>query len=213
MNIVGERWAIPVMRELMLGPRRFSEIENNVDGISENALAQRLGSLEAAGVLVRRTLPPPAWEHVYELTPWGYAAEPILWMLGGWGMQSPLYDHSRPLSATSLMLSIKVMLDREAAASLTGTIRMRLNGEDYYADLTQGDIEVGRGRPENVRVTISGEPAILAGWLFDSDEEAMLAAADRLAVEGDLAFAMRFVDCFHLPEKAPLADGQDRQQP
>ena len=213
MDIVGQRWAIPVLRELMLGPRRFSEIENNVFGISEAALAQRLASLEAAGVLTRQALAPPLSDEIYELTDWGYAAEPILWMLSGWAMQSPLHDPARPLSAASLLLSMKVMLNRDAAAPLTGIIRMKLSGEDYYAALEQGDIEVGRGRPEKVRVTITGEPAILAGWLFGSGDDETLAAADKLAVEGDLAFAMGFADCFDVPEKAPLPDADETPFP
>ena len=213
MDIVGQRWAVPVMRELMLGPRRFSEIENNVFGISEAALAQRLASLEAAGVLTRQALAPPLSDEIYELTDWGYAAEPILWMLSGWAMQSPLHDPARPLSAASLLLSMKVMLNRDAAAPLTGIIRMKLSGEDYYATLEQGDIEVGRGRPEKVRVTITGEPAILAGWLFGSGDDETLAAADKLAVEGDLAFAMGFADCFDVPEKAPLPDADETPLP
>lgn len=213
MDIVGQRWAIPVLRELMLGPRRFLEIENNVFGISEAALAQRLASLEAAGVLTRQALPPPLSDEIYELTDWGYAAEPILWMLSGWAMQSPLHDPTRPLSAASLLLTMKVMLDRNAAAPLTGTIRMKLRGEDYFAALTQGDIEVGRGRPSDARVTINGDPAILAGWLFGRGDEETLAAADRLAVEGDLAFAMAFVDCFDVPDEAPLPGARDEPFP
>ncbi len=213
MDIVGQRWAIPVMRELMLGPRRFSDLENHVYGISERALANRLAALEAAGVVVRGAQTLGASEEIYELTEWGYAAEPILWMLGGWAMRSPLHDPTRPLSAASLLLSMKVMLDREAAAPLTGIIRMKLNGEDYFAELDRGDIEVGRGRPDKVRVTITGEPAILAGWLFGSGDDETLAAADKLAVEGDLAFAMRFADCFEVPEKAPLPSDDETLLP
>ena len=77
LDLVGERWALLVMRELMMGPKRFSDIRESLPGISANVLTQRLEGLEAAGVLVRRKLPPPAAAQVYELTEWGYESEPI----------------------------------------------------------------------------------------------------------------------------------------
>ncbi len=210
MDIIGERWAVPVMRELMLGPRRFSEIKASINGISANVLTQRLGSLEAAGVIERETLPPPASVQVYKLTAWGYEAAPIFQVMGRWAVKSPMHDPTRPFSATSLMLSLRTMLDRDAAASLEGTILLRLAGENYYWSKEGDDITIGRGVPEaRARVTISGAPSILAGWLYGGGEDAMLAAADQLSVEGDLDFAMRFADCFDQPEKASFPIAKD----
>src|SRR5918912_1181169 len=103
LDLVGERWALLVMRELMLGPKRFSDIRAGLPGISANVLTQRLEGLEAAGVLVRRKLPSPASAQVYELTPWGYEAEPIFQALGRWAARSPEHDPSLPFSAVSLM--------------------------------------------------------------------------------------------------------------
>src|SRR3954469_9371778 len=84
LDLVGERWALLVMRELMLGPKRFPDLRADLPGTSPNVLPQRLEGLEAAGVLVRRKLPPPASVQVYELTPWGYESEPIFQTLGRW---------------------------------------------------------------------------------------------------------------------------------
>src|SRR4051795_6863651 len=84
LDLVGERWALLVMRELMLGPKRFSDLRANLPGISANVLTQRLEGLESAGVLVRRRLPPPAGSQVYELTDWGYESAPIFQALGRW---------------------------------------------------------------------------------------------------------------------------------
>ena len=210
MDILGERWAVPVMRELMLGPRRFSELKSSINGISANVLTQRLGSLEAAGVTRRKTLLPPASVQVYELTEWGYEAAPILQVMGRWAVRSPMHDPTRPFSATSLMLSLRTMIDQEAAATLDGTILLRLDDEDYYWTKADGAIDIGRGAPpKSPRVTISGAPSILAGWFYGGGEDAMLSAADELTVEGDLNFAMRFADCFGMPDKAPLPDAKD----
>ena len=99
------------MRELMLGPKRFSDLRADLPGISANVLTQRLEGLEAAGVLVRRKLPPPASAQVYELTPWGYESEPIFQALGRWAARSPAHDPTLPLSAVSLLLSFRTMFD------------------------------------------------------------------------------------------------------
>ena len=82
LDLVGERWALLVMRELMLGPKRFSDLRADLPGISANVLTQRLEGLQDAGVLRRRKLPPPASVQAYELTPWGYESEPIFQALG-----------------------------------------------------------------------------------------------------------------------------------
>ena len=90
LDLLGERWALLVMRELMFGPRRFSDLRASLPALSANVLTQRLEGLEAAGVVRRTRLPPPASVQVYELTEWGREAEPIVLALGRWGARSPL---------------------------------------------------------------------------------------------------------------------------
>src|SRR5215210_4044194 len=115
LDLVGERWALLVVRELLLGPKRFTDLRAGLPGVSPNVLAQRLRELESAGVVHRRKLPPPAASRVYELTEWGEKLEPIIVRLGRWGAQSP----SRPCEATlgvdSLVLSFRTMFDPRAA--------------------------------------------------------------------------------------------------
>src|SRR3954469_12022161 len=84
LDLVGERWALLVMRELMLGPKRFTDLRTDLPGISANVLTQRLDGLVAGRVIARHSLPPPASAHVYELTRWGYESEPIFQALGRW---------------------------------------------------------------------------------------------------------------------------------
>ena len=78
LELLGERWSLLVVRELMFGGRRFSDLRGSLSGISANILTMRLEGLERAGVVQRRVLPPPASIQIYELTPWGYEAEVIL---------------------------------------------------------------------------------------------------------------------------------------
>src|SRR5215203_1101958 len=129
LDLVGERWALLVMRELMLGPKRFSDLRADLPGISANVLTQRLEGLEAAGVLVRRKLPRPASVQVYELTRWGYESEPIFQALGRWAARSPKHDPTLPLSAVSLFLSFRTMLDAHQAADLDARIGFRIGAE------------------------------------------------------------------------------------
>src|SRR4051795_2192510 len=133
LDLIGERWALLVMRELMLGPKRFSDIRADLPGISANTLTQRLEGLEATGLVVRRRLPPPASAQVYELTEWGYEAEPIIETLGRWATRSPAHDPGLPLSATSLMLSFRTMQSAERIGRFDGRIGFRIGEETFVA--------------------------------------------------------------------------------
>src|SRR4029450_7000074 len=132
MDLIGERWSMPLIRELLLGPRRFSDLRASLRGISANILTQRLEGLEAAGVLRRRKLPPPASVQVYELTPWGYEAAPIFQALGRWAVRSPHHDPTRPFSPVSLMLSLRTMLSPMTAGDLKARIQLEMNGELFF---------------------------------------------------------------------------------
>src|SRR3954452_5144800 len=85
LDVIGERWALLVVRELVFGPKRFTDLQAGLRRVSPDVLAQRLRDLEAAGVVARRTLPPPAASRVYELTDRGRELEPVLRALGRWG--------------------------------------------------------------------------------------------------------------------------------
>src|SRR5918994_1765624 len=145
LDLVGERWALLVMRELIFGPKRFGDLRGNLPGISANVLAQRLEGLEAAGVVRRRRLPPPAAVQVYELTEWGYESEPIFQALGRWAARSPAHDPSLPFSAVSLMLSLRTMLDAGRAEGIDARIGFRLGDETLMGRLSGGRIAIARG--------------------------------------------------------------------
>src|SRR4028118_2183534 len=145
LDLVGERWALLVMRELMLGPKRFTDLRADLPGISANVLTQRLEGLEAAGVLTRRKLPPPASAQVYELTPWGYEAEPIFQVLGRWAARSPSHDPGLPLSSASLMLSFRTMFDPVRAEGFDARGGLQLGRESFAVRIADGRIEARRG--------------------------------------------------------------------
>jgi DNA-binding HxlR family transcriptional regulator len=204
LDLVGERWALLVMRELMLGPKRFGDLRADLPGISANVLTQRLEGLEAAGVLQRRRLPPPASAHVYELTPWGYEAEPIFQVLGRWAARSPSHDPSLPLSSASLMLSFRTMFDPGRAQGFVARAGLQLGRESFVVRIAGGEVEAGRGSVEGADFVLSGAPPAAAAAVYGGVPIEALEAEGALELVGDRALAARFVTLFPLPPKVEV---------
>lgn len=200
LELVGERWSLLIVRELMFGGRRFSELRGGLPGISAKVLTERLESLEQAGIVQRRQLPQPVSAQVYELTPWGYAAETAIKELGRWAATSPLHDPTLPLSPASLMLSFRTMFDGERAGKLKATGVIRIGGEAFLVKVSKGRLKAERGEIEAPEFTIAAPVAMpIAGLVYG---KAPVEALPGLEVSGDAAKLAGFVDCFHLPAKA-----------
>ncbi|HJS85132.1 MAG TPA: winged helix-turn-helix transcriptional regulator [Acetobacteraceae bacterium] len=202
LDLLGERWALLVMRELMFGPKRFSDLRASLPGISASVLTQRLEGLEAAGVLTRHKLPPPASVQVYELTEWGRESEPIFQALGRWGARSPMHDPALPFSAASLLLSLRTMLDPRRAEGLDARIGLRLGEESFLGHLSGGRIAFERGDPRGADLILTGTPPALAAAIYGGQSLEQLEAEGALRLEGDRALARRFLGLFPLPSKA-----------
>lgn len=207
LEIIGERWALLVVRELLLGPKRFSDLRADLPGISANILTQRLEQLEAAGVLTRRKLPPPASAQVYALTPWGYESEPILQALGRWATRSPAHDPSLPLSAVSLMLSFRTMLDPARARGIDARIGFRFGTETYLVRLKKRRINVARRGLESADLIFTGSASAVAAAVYGGKPLSVLADEGALSLEGDRALADKFVTLFPLPPKIERTAG------
>lgn len=201
LDLIGERWAILIIRELMFGPKRFGELRSGLPGISANILTQRLDGLEAAHILLRRQLPPPASIQVYELTPWGYEAEPLIQIMGRWATRSPGHDPSLPLSSASIMLSFRTMIDPQRAGALQARIGFRFGLESFLADLSGGHIAITRTDASAAAAIFDTEPALLAAAVYGGRSFASLEAGGRFSVLGDRMLAENFVTLFPLPEK------------
>ncbi|MCW3797946.1 helix-turn-helix transcriptional regulator [Sphingomonas sp. BN140010] len=200
LELIGERWALLVLRELMLGARRFSDLRADLPGISANVLTQRLEELEERGLIRRKRLPPPAARDVYEATEWGLEAEALVQALGRWAARSPRHDPTLPLSAVSILLSFRTMIDRPAAAGFSGRIGFRFGQESFTAAVEKGGIEVARGPVDGCAAVITTQPTLLAGVVYGG------VPFETLNVEGDEALARRFVSLFTLPPKVQLPD-------
>ena len=202
LDLIGERWALLVMRELMLGPKRFSDIRADLPGISANILTQRLEGLESAGLLVRRRLPSPASAQVYELTQWGYEAEPIVQVLGRWAARSPDHDPTLPLSPVSLMLSFRTMFDPARAKGFDARIGFCLGNESFVLTVEDGRVGNERGDPARMQAIVSGDATSVAAAVYGGVPLEALEAEGALKVEGDRAVFLRFATLFPLPAKA-----------
>ncbi|KAA2244065.1 winged helix-turn-helix transcriptional regulator [Salinarimonas soli] len=202
LDLVGERWALLVARELMLGPKRFSDLRAGLPGISANVLTQRLEGLEAAGVLTRRRLPPPASVGVYELTSWGYELEPVILSLGRWAARSPGHDPTLPLSAASLMFSFKAMFDPGALGDAGIVAGFRLGSEEFCVRVANGTAEPARQPAAEGDFILESSAEAIAAVVYGGVPMAKFEAVGALSLAGDRALAERFVGLFKLPAKA-----------
>ena len=196
MELIGERWSLLVIRELMLGARRFSDLRASLPGISAKVLTERLATLEEAGVLTRRKLPPPVSAQVYELTEWGYAAEPLIQEIGRWAAMSSQHDPTLPLSPVSFMLSLRTMFDPAKAAGMTARIGFRFPDAAFIAELSGGALPITRGEPEGCDAVFIAPAAPALAVMF---YVGMPANDAGVTIDGDEAAAGRFMDLFELP--------------
>ena len=205
LDLVGERWALLIVRELLLGPKRFTDLREGIPKASPNVLAQRLRELERAGVVRRRKLPPPAASRVYELTEWGLDLEPVVVSLGRWGARSPSKPRDAGLGVDSLILSFRTMFDPRAADGLKASYELRLGEDRFRAEVGGGRFEVERGDADRPDATIETDAGTLAALVYEGRplEEALRSGEVR--IEGDESAVERFLGLFSLPEPAAPA--------
>ncbi len=200
LELVGERWSLLIIRELMLGPRRFSDLRVSLPTISAKVLTERLAGLEANGVLLRRLLPQPASVQVYELTAWGYRAEPFIQALGRWAAQSPLHDPALPMSAVSMMLSLRTMFDPVTAGGRSAVIGFDIGADCYLARLAEGALPIMRQPIEGADFTfVVKDAATLVALFYAKLDPGKLELSGALSISGDRAAALEFVSLFDLP--------------
>ncbi|THF85022.1 transcriptional regulator [Deinococcus sp. KSM4-11] len=197
LDLIGERWALLVVRELLLGPRRFTDLKTTLPGISATVLTQRLIDLEGIGVLRREPLPAPASGSMYALTPWGHELEPVLMQLGRWGAQSP-FKPPAPISLATLITAQRTMFSAPAAAGIEATVALHVGREQFTARVVEGTLELHPGSGP-ADVTLSGDVATLGGVIFGGLPLETAEADGLLRVQGDRDLAARYVTLFPLP--------------
>ena len=189
LDVVGERWAALVVRELLFGPKRFTDLRAAL-GASPNVLSQRLGELEESGVVERQS---SGGAH-YELTDWGRELHPILVELGRWGARSA-HRPRGALSIDALMVALQATFVPESAIELSASYELRLGDERFSVEVERGTIAVARARSSRPDATIETDPATLRALVFG---DLKLAGAP-VEIRGDARLGRAFFRLFARP--------------
>src|SRR4051794_18036332 len=182
LDVVGERWTLLVVRELLLGPKRFTDLKAGLPAVGPDVLSQRLRDLEAAGLLERRTLAPPASAKVYALTPRGAALEPVVLALGRWGSAAPFPEADATIGVDAFVIALKTLYQPGPAR---GRFAVTLDGQPFRAELTDAGFTVARGEDGDADATIAGAPPVLARAMWHGGD------LDGVEITGDRAAAER----------------------
>ena len=202
LDLVGERWALLVIRDLVLGPKRFTDLRSGLPHLSPDVLAQRLRELEQAGIVQRRKLPPPAGSQVYELTDWGQELEPVVLALGRWGSRAPFPPTDAQLSADSMIIALKTLFHAPTAEGLNASFELRLGEQRFRATVAGGALELSRGGVEGPDATIAADTGALAAVLWHGRRLTEALRSGDIRVDGDKQATRRFFNLFPLAEPA-----------
>ena len=199
LDMVGERWTLLIVREMIMGPRRFTDLMLGLPGIGTNLLASRLKQLEAAGIVSRQTLPPPAASSVYVLTDLGYGLEPVIVTLHRWGGQTqpPPGPETQFRTAWSA-LAMKLSFDPKAALNLNETYEFRIDDEVFHAEVHDGAIKSVRAPAQDPDVVISTDGATYASIVMGRGTLRDAVDSGTARVDGDWEAVRRFASVFGL---------------
>jgi DNA-binding HxlR family transcriptional regulator len=197
LDVVGERWALLVVRELLLGPQRFSDLRRALPAASSNLITDRLRELEGRGVIHRRRLPAPASSFVYELTEWGAGLEPILLALGGWARRVPI-PAAATLSATSVLLFLRGAAHPDAGAP-PATYRLELDDRVWTVRTEAGRLHVSPGEPDRPEASLRTDPATLNALLDGSGDLDAAASDGSVVTAGDRSALRRLIRAVAVP--------------
>jgi DNA-binding HxlR family transcriptional regulator len=178
LDRIGERWSLLIVRQLLLGPQRFSDLVRGVGGAPTDVITKRLRDLEADGIICRRELGPPASAVVYELTDLGRELDGPLLELGRWGMNFFQIDQVAEIESAWLPNSLRVILQPPADASMT--VQLRSEGHAFLLRIADGRIVSERGEAHDPEVTLEGSPRDVLAVLIAGED-----AAGDAVVEGD----------------------------
>jgi DNA-binding HxlR family transcriptional regulator len=203
LDILGERWTLLIVRNLLVGPQRYKDLLDGLPGIGTNLLAARLKDLEKEGIIRRRSLPPPAGSTVYELTERGWGLEEPIHVLGRWGIwtirQDSPEDEFRPRWGAA---ALGIIFQPEAAAGVHETYEVRIDGEVFSARVDDGVLEIVQGAARDPDVVMSCDSATWRA-MSSSLTPADAIAKGRLKIEGSPTAMANFARVFQAPTAIP----------
>jgi len=204
LDWVGDRWALLIVRELVFGPKRFTDLRDGLPNVAPDVLAQRLRELEAGGVVRRRKLGPPVPARVYELTEWGSELEPVLHALGRWGSRAALPASPTPLGPDALAVALKTMFDPDAAPGGAVAFHVGLGEQRFRVGIADGQLEVTRAPDPSAdaALVIETDPGTLTALLWHGASPDDAIADGRLTLRGPRRELGRFLKLFATPVPA-----------
>jgi DNA-binding HxlR family transcriptional regulator/putative sterol carrier protein len=202
LDRVGERWSLLIVRELLLGPKRFSDLARGLVGVSPNVLTHRLKELEAAGVVERTETLPPASGRAYALTTWGRKLDSVIVALAGWGSQAPLTS-GHDLSPDAFALSLRTTFDPSTTPDLSVRVALHLDGDRFRLTIDRGRIVVGRSDTADHDLVLRGNTATLRAVVYGGLDLHRAQSEGRLHIEGSIALAQTVIACFPRPRAKP----------
>lgn len=208
LDLVGERWALLIVRDLLFGPKRFTDLHAGLPQSSPNVLTQRLRELEEAGVVRRRRLPPPVSANVYELTEWGTQLEPILLGLQRWGAASPTFDPDAPVGCDAAMLALKNAFNPTAARAVRVSVEVRFSTDTFRLSVEKGAIDIGRGPASKPDLVLETDPTTLEELVFMGLSIEDAERAGKLSVDGDRGQLKQLLVAFAMGEHPEPTDAR-----
>lgn len=202
LDLIGERWALLVVRELLLGPKRFTDLRSGLPHASPNVLAQRLRELERAGVVRRRKLAPPAGASVYQLTDWGLELEPVLRHLARWGARSPRRDLTAPAGVDSLLLALRSGFDPESSGDLRAIYTLNLGEHTFTIRVTGGHLTVDRTQAPESDAVIDTDARTFATLVTHRQDLGQAIAAGQVTITGDADAVEHLLSAIATPQPA-----------
>ncbi|MBT1156444.1 transcriptional regulator [Aminobacter anthyllidis] len=203
LDLIGERWALLVVRELLFGPKRFTDLRTDLRGISPNVLTQRLETLEETGIVRRRKLPPPAASWIYELTEWGSELEDTIVTLGKWAARSPFLEQGLPISRAGLLLAMRAMYTPCDNGSFCVCLDMP-DGTAVVSGTPEGlDIRFGDEALMSAQAIFSGTSSVLDSILFGGVSIDAAVKSGDARISGDMPAVDRLLQAFPIPQAAP----------
>ncbi len=196
LDVVGDRWTLLILRELLFRPKRFTDIEQRLDGIAPNLLSRRLKELEAWGLVRRRRLDPPATATVYESTERALGLQRPMLELARWGIQFlGEYDGEETFSIEWLVPMLEEMADREAARGVWDLYQFRVGGDPFWVEVADGEVTVRVGEaPREPDLSADVDVATFMALGFGTIEPMDALATGRATVTGDLTKVQTALD-------------------
>jgi DNA-binding HxlR family transcriptional regulator len=202
LDLIGDRWVLLIVRELLLGGKRFTDLLRGLPRISRNVLSVRLDDLEAAGVLQRRTMPPPSAAAVYELTERGLELETVLQAIGRWGVNSPFLPLSDSLGVDTFVLGLRGTFDRTVAGDTNSRYELRVGADSFDIHIAHGTISIRRGAADGPAVALNVDVSAMASVARgDSPLATALSPVEGSAAEKVAEFAALFQPAAARPER------------